>query len=205
MVADLSAIRSIDISRPGIGLLFQEGLDYEEIDPRKNGGLKYILLQTFCVVTPIKGFDVTLKDRTLTIAEGLVARLLKDGTLIIYEGAMYDGASGGLDTVAAMLAALLHDVIYYMMRRGLLARDAVKDMADRLLQDVLYRAMIARLPELKITADLATIKERGCLKGEARDVAIHKRIDKQIRWIAASAHAAKQTTTHFRSALTSSR
>jgi len=49
--------------------------------------------------------------------------LLKDGTLTIFKGYAWDGASGpAIDTKNFMRGSLVHDVLYQLMREGHLPR-----------------------------------------------------------------------------------
>lgn len=61
---------------------------------------------------------------------------LYDGVLNITKGYAWDGASGPTaDTKSTMQGALVHDVLYQMMREGLIGRE-MKDAADQLLHDM---------------------------------------------------------------------
>lgn len=59
------------------------------------------------------------------------------GMLTIKSGYLWDGASGPtIDTANCMRAALVHDALYELMRRGVLEQ-AYRDDADRLFRDIL--------------------------------------------------------------------
>lgn len=60
-----------------------------------------------------------------------------DGTIVIYPGYAWDGASGPTwDTYSVILASLIHDILYQAMRWGKLSK-SYKPWADRLLHDVM--------------------------------------------------------------------
>lgn len=61
---------------------------------------------------------------------------LRDGILVIRKHYAWDGPSGPtIDTKTFMRGSLVHDVLYQMIREGLLSKE-LKDDADRLLQTI---------------------------------------------------------------------
>lgn len=61
---------------------------------------------------------------------------IKDCLLAIKKGYAWDGPSGPtIDTKNFMRGSLVHDVLYQMIREGLLSKE-LKDDADRLLQTI---------------------------------------------------------------------
>jgi len=64
---------------------------------------------------------------------------LKDGWLTIRAGFGWDGASGPTyDTKATRRGVLIHDVLYRLMRQGLLPPE-VKELADRIMEFVMLK------------------------------------------------------------------
>ena len=62
---------------------------------------------------------------------------LQDGTLIIQQGFKWDGASGPtIDGKENFRAALVHDSLYYLLRKGLLPADEYRKHADKSLHDI---------------------------------------------------------------------
>jgi hypothetical protein len=58
------------------------------------------------------------------------------GNLIVYTAYVWDGASGPTwDTLNSMIGSLIHDVIYQLIRLGLID-DSYKTYADQLLHDL---------------------------------------------------------------------
>ena len=61
----------------------------------------------------------------------------KDGTLMIKKGFKWDGASGPtIDGKENFRAALIHDALYYLLRKGLLPLDEYRELADKSLHDI---------------------------------------------------------------------
>lgn len=74
-------------------------------------GYKYSLWNTYRVQTDIKGYTVTHRLFTLSPC----------GLLTVFEDYPWDGASSlTIDSGSSMRASLVHDVLYEMMRLGLL-------------------------------------------------------------------------------------
>lgn len=74
--------------------------------------------------------DIPVNTVTMNIS-------LHDGTLTVFEGFMWDGASGPtIDSVATQRAALFHDALYLLMRKGLIGQEYKKE-ADKLLRDLM--------------------------------------------------------------------
>ena len=90
-------------------------------------GWKYRTERPYTISPPLRGWSVATDW----------AQLLADGTLVVPRGYCWDGASGPtLDTKATMVASLVHDVFYQMMREGLLP---VPPLADDPLSSVVGR------------------------------------------------------------------
>lgn len=78
-------------------------------------GYKYQLASNFCTV--VRGIELKLSVSSEYIS------LSKSGLLFIESGYAWDGPSGlALDTKNFMIASLMHDALYQLMRMGLLAR-----------------------------------------------------------------------------------
>lgn len=95
-------------------------------------GYKYELLSNYSyqsVFRPTSDLKITCGDETFAI-------LRRDGFLTIFAGYCWDGPSGPtIDTKNFMRGSLIHDVLYQMMRQGILPRDC-KPVADKILHDV---------------------------------------------------------------------
>jgi hypothetical protein len=91
-------------------------------------GYKYELAETMTVHVP----DIVINTRYVTVP---YITLFYDGTLKIYAGYHWDGASGIPDNPDNMRASLFHDALYQLMRKGLLDRK-YKDVADKLFRDI---------------------------------------------------------------------
>jgi len=64
-------------------------------------------------------------------------RLGMDGVLTARAGYAWDGPSGPMmDTPTAMRASLFHDLLFQMLRRGLLDYDTAKPKADELFRRI---------------------------------------------------------------------
>lgn len=68
-----------------------------------------------------------------------LAELLPSGLLTIYPGYCWDGATCAIDTPTFMTASLVHDVLYQMIRMGLLA-DSYRITADQILYELCVAA-----------------------------------------------------------------
>ncbi len=82
--------------------------------------------------------DYTVKIRILPLPPILTkwAVLLSNGMLTIFEGYAWDGPSGPtVDTPDFMRGSLVHDVLYEMMRAGLLSLD-YRCQADDILREI---------------------------------------------------------------------
>ena len=74
-------------------------------------GYKYQLHEDYTIKVTITGSVVLQRFYTLDM----------DGTLVVFKGYAYDGLTNALDTKGAMTAALVHDVLYQMIRNGQIA------------------------------------------------------------------------------------
>jgi hypothetical protein len=75
-------------------------------------GKKFQTTRECLIMTAVKGYDIETDYCVLSA----------DGWLRIFKGFAWDGASGGIDTKRTIRASLAHDVLYKLMRRGLLPR-----------------------------------------------------------------------------------
>lgn len=91
------------------------------------GGYKYQLQENYIIrLTYLPKETIYTEHFTLAL----------DGTLVIHSGYAWDGPSGPtIDTKSSMRASLVHDVLYQMMRMGLLPEE-VKPYADDLFYDI---------------------------------------------------------------------
>jgi len=91
-------------------------------------GYKYKLADDFIIELSFK------PDRDI-LAEKV--QFFASGHLVICKGFMWDGASGPtIDDKSNMRAALIHDALYYLMRKGLLSKEQYRDDADRELREI---------------------------------------------------------------------
>jgi len=92
---------------------------------RYRGGYKYELSEDYTVVLP------------LSIPKGIATDwfIMSDtGVLTVIRGYAWDGPSGpAIDTGNFMRGSLIHDVLYQMMREGLLSQD-YRMIADEILR-----------------------------------------------------------------------
>ena len=89
------------------------------------GGYKYSLWETYRVQIAIRGRTVTHRLFTLT----------PDGWLTIFADYPWDGPSGlTFDTPSFMRPSLIHDVLYEMLRLGLLPHDPCFHVANQELE-----------------------------------------------------------------------
>jgi len=86
---------------------------------------KYETLRVYAIQTPITGFDILVDYITLR----------PDGTLVIDGRYAYDGVTGGPDLGSAMIAALVHDAFYQLMRLGLIPLSC-RQVIDKLFYDI---------------------------------------------------------------------
>ena len=97
-------------------------------------GYKYSLWQTYRVQIGITGF--TVRHRLF--------ELNPDGWLTVFEDYPWDGASGPtFDTSSTIRGSLVHDVLYEMMRLGLLPQTcfyaANQELYKIILEDGMWR------------------------------------------------------------------
>ncbi len=93
---------------------------------------KYQLADTYVIQT-----DLAPEQDIFTPDEGKVfIKLSTNGTLFIFAGYSWDGASGiAVDTKNFLRGSLVHDALYQLMRQGKIALEH-RDYADRLLQKI---------------------------------------------------------------------
>ena len=90
-------------------------------------GYKYLLTRDYSVNVGIR------PPKKIEIEH---IRLDTDGTLTIFKGYAWDGASGPtIDTKSSMRGSLVHDALYQLIRHGLLD-DAYREKADELLYSI---------------------------------------------------------------------
>lgn len=99
-------------------------------------GYKYQAFETYEVSVSVHPQEHLAIDKFL--------ELLTNGTLRIYKGYAWDGASGpAMDTKTIMRGALIHDALYQLMRTGKLAqkwrKQADKELFRACLQDGMWR------------------------------------------------------------------
>ena len=91
-----------------------------------------------------KGYKYQVADR-VNIYVGVIPdhnirtpfiQLDMDGWLSVGSGYAWDGMSGARDTKNSMLASLVHDALYQLMRRGHLSRSH-RSQADRIFHQIL--------------------------------------------------------------------
>jgi hypothetical protein len=88
-------------------------------------GLKYQLAEDLVISIPIFGYNVSYEFISLT----------SDGLLTIKKGFCWDGASGAFDTKTIMKGSCIHDALYLLIRRGLIAKQ-LKKRCDRIMQNI---------------------------------------------------------------------
>jgi len=97
---------------------------------------KYVLAKDFSIQTDIKGFDIKTKYIILN----------PDGLLTSLHDYAWDGASGpAVDTITILKASLVHDILYQLIRMGLLPI-YFKAYADKFLQDIYIKDCKYRKP-----------------------------------------------------------
>lgn len=93
-------------------------------------GYKYQLVEDVQFKIPIQP--------GMPIQCGPFIHLRADGLLTVKAGYAWDGCSGPTwDDATNMLAGLIHDALYQLMRNGMLPIDVFKPMADQLLYDIM--------------------------------------------------------------------
>ena len=89
-------------------------------------GYKYQLSRRYVIILPITGYKVDHEWFTLDLG----------GRLAIRGGYAWDGPSGpAIDTKSFMRGSLVHDVLYQMIRLGLLPPE-MRQRADMILRDI---------------------------------------------------------------------
>jgi hypothetical protein len=99
-------------------------------------GYKYQLFETYELSVSIHPKEHLAIDRFLELSE--------NGTLRIYQGYAWDGASGpAIDTKTIMRGSLIHDALYQLMRTGKLSqkwrRQADKELLRACLVDGMWK------------------------------------------------------------------
>lgn len=107
-------------------------------------GYKYQLVDTTVFRTDILGYKCEISGGGRPYIQ-----LFADGTMFIYAGYAWDGASGPMpDVKAVMRGSLGHDALYQLIREGHLPKE-LKDHADQFLQqccvDDGMRPIVAKL------------------------------------------------------------
>lgn len=108
---------------PAVAFKFDDDqIEYSE-------GFKYQLRKT-CVITipALRMYAGLVSTRFITIGKG--------GRVVIKVGYAWDGASGPtIDTLSSMRCSLVHDVLYQLMRMGMI-HENFRGMADELLCEI---------------------------------------------------------------------
>jgi hypothetical protein len=117
-------------------------------------GYKYQLARSYALqMADIKGFNIKADWIELT----------QDGVLIISAGYAWDGASGPtIDTPSSMRGSLVHDVLYQLMRLGLLP-ESYRERADILLHDICEEDGMCSL-RADLWEDMVELFASGCAK-----------------------------------------
>jgi len=91
------------------------------------GGYKYMVCDTFWIMTDVLGYDVRFKNKL---------RLEPNGKLTITDSFGFDGGSGPtVDTKSSMRATAVHDAGYCLERAGLIPeKERIK--FDAMLRDI---------------------------------------------------------------------
>ena len=96
-------------------------------------GYKYVTHEAWWVNVPAMAGHAF---RIATLDARLLAKQDATGTLVVYSGYAWDGASGPtIDTPSTMRGSLVHDVLYQAMRLGQLPQEC-RPVADRILHDL---------------------------------------------------------------------
>ena len=101
------------------------GLDYVKIPLEFRGKYKYLVRTPIVVFVGIR-YNVHTEWFSLT----------RDGFLTIKQGYRWDGCTGMIDTSTNMLAGLVHDCLYQMMRESYLPFK-LREKVDRVFQSLL--------------------------------------------------------------------
>ena len=88
-------------------------------------GYKYQLHETYAIKTGIEGFSCKTD----------FLHLFVDGTLVMYKGYAWDGATGIYDFEFVIRGSLVHDALYQLIRLGLLPEN-MKKKADILFSEI---------------------------------------------------------------------
>lgn len=87
-----------------------------------SSGYKYVLEEAYSCKTPITGVVISHDQFLLEL----------DGTLTIYKGWPWDGASGPtFDSKSSMRPSMIHDVFCYAMRSELLSYSEYQDTVNK--------------------------------------------------------------------------
>lgn len=95
-------------------------------------GYKYQLYETYVVKTGIEGFSCKTD----------FIHLFSDGTLVVYKGYAWDGATGVPDVKFMMRGSLVHDALYQLIRLGLLPT-CIKKRADMLFYEICKESAVS--------------------------------------------------------------
>lgn len=93
-------------------------MDYEKTTPYYKQGYKYQLAAPFIFKTNVKHTETGTNDW---------CSLSPDGTLTAKVGYAWDGVTVAFDTKSSMRAALVHDILYQLLREGVLPASMKKD------------------------------------------------------------------------------
>jgi len=97
-------------------------------------GYDYQIAEDFSMQTKVRPTRA-IKHRFFTLS--------KTGHLVLFIGFAWDGASGAKDTDSLMVPTAYHDVMYQMLRLGLLDR-SWKEVIDREFKE-LYEARVDKI------------------------------------------------------------
>lgn len=115
-------------------------------------GYKYQLYETYAVKTGIEGFSCKTD----------FLHLFSDGTLVIYKGYAWDGATGVPDFKFMLRASLVHDALYQLIRLGLLPT-CMKKKADVLFSAVCKESALSLYKDSMLPDHiLHTMVEHAC-------------------------------------------
>ncbi len=90
-------------------------------------GLKYQVARDYVCKTPVTGYHI----------DGEFFRLETDGTLRIFKGFAWDGASGlTFDTKSSMAPSLVHDVFCILLRARLIDFDLWQDKINEFFDEM---------------------------------------------------------------------
>jgi hypothetical protein len=91
---------------------------------------KYQLKDDYTIQIDILGTDAKFSSDICTVS------LTAFGLLTIGKGFRWDGNSAGFKTGTWVIAALVHDSLYMLIRHGKLATHPYKELADRQMYDL---------------------------------------------------------------------